>query len=129
VPSPGLRFRPLNRLLPAIEPWPEMESTLVSRNLRRSVLLGAIDVASERVETPEEIAATIEQASLLSQWSGSTLAPIAAWRRWIARQRSANLSHSALVPHSPVGDSNHSAGEEGGITGELKVVGAGCSCF
>jgi 5-methyltetrahydropteroyltriglutamate--homocysteine methyltransferase len=30
---------------------------------RKDVLLGAIDVASERVETPEEVAATIEQAS------------------------------------------------------------------
>ncbi len=29
----------------------------------KEVLLGAIDVASERVETPEEVAATIEQAS------------------------------------------------------------------
>jgi 5-methyltetrahydropteroyltriglutamate--homocysteine methyltransferase len=29
----------------------------------KDVLLGAIDVASERVETPEEVAATIEQAS------------------------------------------------------------------
>ena len=28
----------------------------------KDVLLGAIDVASERVETPEEVAATIEQA-------------------------------------------------------------------
>jgi 5-methyltetrahydropteroyltriglutamate--homocysteine methyltransferase len=31
----------------------------------KDVLLGAIDVASERVETPEEVAATIEQASRL----------------------------------------------------------------
>jgi len=30
----------------------------------KDVLLGAIDVASERVETPEEIAATIERALL-----------------------------------------------------------------
>jgi 5-methyltetrahydropteroyltriglutamate--homocysteine methyltransferase len=29
----------------------------------KDVLLGAVDVASERVETPEEVAATIEQAS------------------------------------------------------------------
>jgi len=29
----------------------------------KEVLLGTIDVASERVETPEEVAATIEQAS------------------------------------------------------------------
>ena len=29
----------------------------------KDVLLGAIDVASDRVETPEEVAATIEQAS------------------------------------------------------------------
>ena len=29
----------------------------------KEVLLGVIDVASERVETPEEVAATIEQAS------------------------------------------------------------------
>jgi 5-methyltetrahydropteroyltriglutamate--homocysteine methyltransferase len=29
----------------------------------KEVLLGAIDVASDRVETPEDVAATIEQAS------------------------------------------------------------------
>jgi 5-methyltetrahydropteroyltriglutamate--homocysteine methyltransferase len=29
----------------------------------KEVLLGVIDVASDRVETPEEVAATIEQAS------------------------------------------------------------------
>ena len=50
----------------------------------KEVLLGAIDVVSERVETPEEVAATIDEASRLSQWSGSTLVPTAGWRRWIA---------------------------------------------
>ena len=29
----------------------------------KDILLGAIDVATDRVETPEEVAATIEQAS------------------------------------------------------------------
>lgn len=48
----------------------------------KEVLLGAIDVASERVEIPEEVAATIERSSLCP--SGAAL-PIAAWRRWIAR--------------------------------------------
>jgi 5-methyltetrahydropteroyltriglutamate--homocysteine methyltransferase len=72
----------------------------------KDVLLGAIDVASERVETPEEVAATIEQASRLSQWSGSIPAPTAAWRRWIGRLRSANSSHSTPVPRSPAAGSD-----------------------
>jgi 5-methyltetrahydropteroyltriglutamate--homocysteine methyltransferase len=48
-------------------------------------LLGAIDVASERVETPEEVATTIEQASRFVPVERLFPAPIAAWRRWIAR--------------------------------------------
>jgi hypothetical protein len=44
----------------------------------------------------------------LSQWSGSISEPIAAWRRWIGRSRSANSPHSAPVPRSPTGGSDYS---------------------
>jgi len=78
----------------------------------KDVLLGAIDVASERVETPEEVARQSSRRPGLSQWSGSIPAPIAAWRRWIGRLRSANSSHLTPVPRSPAAGSDRSPGEQ-----------------
>ena len=48
----------------------------------KDVLVGVIDVASDTVETPEEVAATIEAATQVrAEASASVPAPIAAWRR------------------------------------------------
>jgi 5-methyltetrahydropteroyltriglutamate--homocysteine methyltransferase len=47
----------------------------------KDVILGAIDVASDAVETPEEVAAVMSRAN------GSSPAPIAAWRRCAATLR------------------------------------------
>jgi 5-methyltetrahydropteroyltriglutamate--homocysteine methyltransferase len=77
----------------------------------KEVLLGAIDVANEHVETPEEVAATIEQASRFVPMERIYPCTNCARRRWIARWRSANLSRSAPAPRSPVGGSKHTAGE------------------
>ena len=47
----------------------------------KDVLVGAIDVATDRVETPEEVAATIRAALRTSRPSGSIPAPTAGWCR------------------------------------------------
>ena len=47
----------------------------------KDVLLGAIDVASDEVEAPEEVARTIERALAFVPAERLFPAPIAAWRR------------------------------------------------
>ncbi len=51
----------------------------------KDVLVGAIDVASNAVEAPEEVAQTIRARSPMSRPRSSSPAPIAAWRRWRRR--------------------------------------------
>ena len=57
----------------------------------KDVLVGAIDVASDRVETPEDVAATIRAAlQVRAGRSGSIPAPIAAWCRCPGTSRAAS---------------------------------------
>ena len=51
----------------------------------KDVLVGVIDVATDEVETPEEVAAVIGEAhEIRAPRAGSSPAPIAAWRRCVA---------------------------------------------
>ena len=50
----------------------------------KDVLLGVIDVATDTIETPEEVAAVITQAADFVPKKRSSPAPIAAWRRCAA---------------------------------------------
>lgn len=50
----------------------------------KDVLVGVIDVASDDVETPEDVAATIAAALPMCRPTGCIPAPIAARRRWTA---------------------------------------------
>ena len=54
----------------------------------KDVMVGVIDVASDEIETPEQVADTIGRAlQFVPQASGCSPAPTAAWRRWTARWR------------------------------------------
>ncbi len=64
----------------------------------KEVLLGVIDVASERVETPEDVAATIEQASRflpVEQLYPCTNCGMAPMGRSVASRKLAALSAGA----------------------------------
>ena len=62
----------------------------------KDVLVGVIDVASDTVETPEDIVATIEAAMKNScRRTRSSPAPIAGWRRCIATSRWRSSMRSA----------------------------------
>ena len=53
----------------------------------KDVLVGVIDVATDEIETPEQVAAASERQCSMSPRSASSRAPIAAWRRCGARWR------------------------------------------
>jgi hypothetical protein len=63
------------------------------------VLVGCIDVASNVVETPQEVADTIRAALDTVRPIGSTLAPIAAWRRWRRTSPMPNSRRSRQAPN------------------------------
>jgi Cobalamin-independent synthase, Catalytic domain len=62
----GMSHRPVNAVLGAEMPSPgaggKVPIELLGLLAGKDVLLGAIDVANERIEKPEEVAATIERA-------------------------------------------------------------------
>ena len=67
----------------------------------KDVLVGVIDVATDEVETPEEVAATIERsAEVRAEASASIPAPTAAWRRWTATSPSPSSRRSRPAPRS-----------------------------
>ncbi len=58
----------------------------------KQVQVGVIDVASDEVETPEQVAAVIAEAmKYVAEGEASCRAPTAAWRRCGARSRVAKL--------------------------------------
>ncbi len=62
----------------------------------KDVLVGVIDVASDKVETPQEVVAGHpDGAQVRARAATSSPAPTAAWRRWIATSRGRKLK--ALV--------------------------------
>ena len=62
----------------------------------KDVLVGVIDVATDTIETPEEVAARDrEPRRSTCRRSGSSPAPIAAWRRCAATSRSPSSTRSA----------------------------------
>ncbi len=65
----------------------------------KDVLLGAIDVASERCETRKRSRRRSSERSHSSRRNGSTRAPIAAWHRWTAGSRSTSSARSPPAPH------------------------------
>ncbi len=72
----------------------------------KEVLLGAIDVASDRVETPEEVAATIEQASRfvpVERLYPCTNCGMAPMDRSLAMSKLAALSAGAALARGRVG--------------------------
>jgi 5-methyltetrahydropteroyltriglutamate--homocysteine methyltransferase len=79
----------------------------------KDVLLGVIDVASERIETPEEVAATIEQASRIvpvERLYPCTNCGMAPMDRSLAISKLVALSAGAALARLRF---EHSAGEEG----------------
>src|ERR1700738_2852612 len=76
---PGLRLRPLYsgaRVVPAIEPWPEIKDTLLSRNFRRSVLA---EQQGANVVSPSAVDSFLWNAKLEpSAYDQSTMAAISA---------------------------------------------------
>ena len=60
----------------------------------KDVLVGAIDVATDRIETPEDVAATIRSAMRHVPASGYSRARTAGWCRWPARLRAASSARS-----------------------------------
>ena len=63
----------------------------------KKVMVGAIDVATNTVETPEEVADTLRKARSLSTPTSCTRQPTAAWRPSPVRLPTASLKHSALA--------------------------------
>jgi 5-methyltetrahydropteroyltriglutamate--homocysteine methyltransferase len=73
----------------------------------KEVLLGAIDVAGDRVETPEDVAATIEQASRflsVEQLYPCTNCGMAPMDRSIARRKLAALGAGAALARGRFND-------------------------
>ena len=66
----------------------------------KDVLVGAIDVASDEAETPEQVALTIERRCVMCRRSGCFHARIAAWRRSTVRWRTRSSPHSRPAPRS-----------------------------
>ena len=58
----------------------------------KKVMVGAIDVASHAIETPEEVAGTLRKALAFVDATNSTRPPTAVWRRCRAMSRPANCT-------------------------------------
>ena len=92
----GDRWRQYEETFPALAASRIGQVSLECRNARvpieligllkgKDVLVGCIDVASDVVETPEDVAATIRAALPYVPPNDSILAPIAAWPPWPRR--------------------------------------------
>jgi hypothetical protein len=102
----GASIRTIVEKIRARLPRPSCAAAGTSRNIDWKASLGAEWRQYEAI-FPALATSRIDQVSVECD-----LAPIAAWRRWIGRLRSANSSHSTPVPPSPPAGSDRCLGEQ-----------------